>query len=222
MPTDYACQAAAERAARGIAPVRALVVPVRRRPVQPQQPDLPVVLRTYLGMPAQAENKDPENQDTTAPPAVSSLMGASVLLVILEGLKADMAGSLSEWHSGLSLRLPQAMGAPVAGKPKTSSGRQSGGWQVMADLQKSAREVLTDLAGRSRGGSAGMGVLNVQLVMIEDLLSGTLRRLDIPVETAAHCAGELVVAAGSLFGLSARLPPTAPSAPSGEPAAQRD
>ncbi|MCC3650521.1 MULTISPECIES: hypothetical protein [Streptomyces] len=196
MPTDYACQAAAERAARGITPVRDILVPFRP---QQQQEDVPVVLRSYLGV---QSNGGPNGGGPAAHPPVSTNMGAAVLLVFLDGLRSEMSGVLSEWYADLAVRLPQTLGAPAAGGQAPA--RQPGGWQTMADLQNSAQEVLTDLSGRARGGP---GALNVRLALVEDTLSGALRRMNVPADVAIGSAGELVVSAGSLFGLQTRPAP---------------
>ncbi|NJQ02696.1 hypothetical protein [Streptomyces zingiberis] len=202
MPTDYACQAAAERAARGVAPVRDVLVPLRPQ----QQEDVPVVLRSYLGMQGPGRN----GGGGPAQPPVSHVMGAAVLLVLLDGLRAEMSGALSEWYADLAVRLPRTLGAPAAGGQAPR--QQPGNWQIMTDLQTNAQEVLTDFSGRARGGP---GALNVRLALVEDSLSGALRRMNVPAGTAVDSAGELVVAAGSLFGLSTRpAPPVVPYEPS--------
>ncbi|PGH51891.1 hypothetical protein CRI70_04160 [Streptomyces sp. Ru87] len=142
---------------------------------------------------------------------MSPFMGGAVLLIFLDGLRADMSGTLSDWYSALSHRLPQTLGAPSAGGQQAPRANQPSGWQVMADLQNSAQEVLTSLVGYSHGGNSGPGALNVRLALIEDVLAGVLRRMAIPADMATWSAGELAVATGSLFGGSTRPAPPFPS-----------
>ncbi|MFE9093529.1 hypothetical protein [Streptomyces sp. NPDC007264] len=192
MPTDYACQTAAEQAARAIAPVYALLAPERDRPPAEDEA-MPVVLRSYLGTP----DRFPGRRRALEPPAVNTSMGAAVLLLFLDGVRAELTGSMAHWHATLPRRLSDALGVPGA-----SSGRpRAGGWQSTAELQKGAEEVLTDLVGRARGGPVGPADLTARLVLIEDVVSGALRRMSVPPDAGIRCAAELSAAAGSLFGV---------------------
>lgn len=193
MPTDYACQTAAEQAARAIAPVCAVLAPQRGRP-SAEDEAMPVVLRSYLGVDRSGagRRRGPE------PPAVSASMGAAVLLLFLDGVRAELAGALTNWHGTLPRHLSDALGLPAAG----ASGRQrTGGWQSTAELQKGAEDVLTALVGRARGGPVGPADLTARLALIEDVMCGALRRMAAPPDTAIRCAAELSAAAGSLFGV---------------------
>jgi len=91
VPTDYACQAAAEQAAHGIAPVRALLAPSNRSAPQ-QQEEVSVVIRSFLG--SDAPGRPPANDDVYVEP-VAAPVGAAVLLSFLDGLRADLSGALN-------------------------------------------------------------------------------------------------------------------------------
>ncbi|MFD1660649.1 hypothetical protein ACFSL4_21160 [Streptomyces caeni] len=194
MPTDYACQAAAEQAARAIAPVCALLAPERGRPLAEDEA-MPVVLRSYLGV---DRSSGAGRRRGAQPPAVSASMGAAVLLLFLDGVRAELAGALPNWHGTLPRHLSDALGLPAAGV----SGRQrTGGWQSTAELQKGAEDVLTALVGRARGAPVGPADLTARLALIEDVMCGALRRMAVPPDAAIRCAAELSAAGGSLFGV---------------------
>lgn len=211
MPTDYACQAAAEQAARGIAPVRAVLVPAQRPAPPAQEEAVPVFIRSFLA-PEQPDAAEDDIEGQTAAAyggpvePVSASMGAAVLLALLDGLQAHMTGRLVDWYSRLPLRVPQALEVPGVAGPD-SSGRRPGGWQAMADLQHSAQEVLTVMAGRPRGNSGGPAELQWHLALVEDIFAGALRRTGIPPAISVRSASELAGAAGSLFGINRTGPP---------------
>ncbi|PJE97057.1 hypothetical protein CUT44_11640 [Streptomyces carminius] len=210
MPTDYACQAAAEQAAHGIAPIRALLVPAQRSG-PPQQEEVSVVIRSFMG--PQQTSRSSARREEGPPPVepVGAPVGAAVLLSFLDGLRADLSGALVDWYSAIPTQLPQTLGVPGA----DSSGppaRIPNGWQSLADLQSNAQDVLTVLAGRPRGGQqVGPAELSWRLALLEDLFSGALRRMGIPDDTATDSAAELVGATGSLFGLNRPTPRSAPA-----------
>ncbi|MEU3252311.1 hypothetical protein [Streptomyces sp. NPDC006997] len=189
MPTDYACHTAAEQAAHCLAPVSALLAPDAHGPMADAEV-MPVVLRNYLGAgrPAQATVR-------TAAPVVTVSTGALAVRLCLEGLRAEMEGALSLWHAGLAQRLPEVLGG------RGRAGARE--WQVLQDLQAEAQEVLTLLAHRERHGPSGARMLGGQIMLLEDVLCGSLRRLAVPVDAASECAGGLARAVGSLFGLGA-------------------
>lgn len=205
MPTDYACQAAAEQAARGIAPVRAHLVPTRRS--APQQEEVSVVIRSFLG--ADGAARPPAGD---APPRVEPVdpyTGAAVLLGFLDGLRADLGGALVDWYSSIPADLPLTLGAPGAERPGRPPARVPNGWQTLADLQASAQDVLTVLSSRP-GGQVGPAELSWRLALLEDVFAGALRRMGVPDGTSAECAAQLTGAAGSLFGLNRPTPRSAP------------
>ncbi|GAA2456422.1 hypothetical protein [Streptomyces macrosporus] len=207
MPTDYACQAAAEQAARGVAPVRALLVPAQR-PAPPQQEEVSVVIRSFLGSDGPARPPAPDN----APPRIEPVgapVGAAVLLSFLDGLRADLGGALVDWYSTIPTQLPLTLGAPGA-EPGQSAARLPNGWQTLNDLQANAQDVLTVLASRPRG-QVGPAELNWRLALLEDVFAGALRRMGIPDDTSVECAAELTSATGSLFGLNRPTPRSAPA-----------
>ncbi|MGW3690937.1 hypothetical protein [Streptomyces sp. NPDC005125] len=191
MPTDHACQAAAERAARGIEPVRASLWPTWAAS-EPQEEVLPIVLRTYLGVPSMAERN---RSASLRRPSADPHMGAGVLLVFLDGLHAEMAGTLATWYATLSPQLSEILGA-------LSPRAQANGWQIMVDLQNGANQVLTSLMGGAIDVLTGPSALTARLLLVEDALSGVLRRMAVPADTAMASAHELTAAAASLFGLS--------------------
>ncbi|GAA2385421.1 hypothetical protein GCM10010420_04870 [Streptomyces glaucosporus] len=203
MPTDYACQAAAEQAARGIAPVRAFLVPAQR-PAPRQQEEVSVVIRSFLGTSAPGRPPAPDN----APPRIEPVtppMGAAVLLSFLDGLRADLGGALVDWYSTIPTQLPVTLGAPGAEASGRSPVHVPNGWQSLADLQSNAQDVLTLLANRPRG-QVGPAELSWRLALLEDVFSGALRRMGIPDDTSSGCAAELTSATGSLFGLNRPTP----------------
>ncbi|HZG03914.1 MAG TPA: hypothetical protein VE546_10115 [Streptomyces sp.] len=207
MPTDYACQAAAEQAAHGIAPVRALLAPSNRSAPQ-QQEEVSVVIRSFLG--SDAPGRPPANDDVYVEP-VAAPVGAAVLLSFLDGLRADLSGALVDWYSAIPVHLPQTLGVPGAEPSGRTAARLPNGWQSLADLQANAQDVLTVLASRPRNGQIGPAELNWRLALLEDVFAGALRRMGIPDGTAVECSAELVGATGSLFGLNRPTPRSAPA-----------
>ncbi|WP_157839975.1 hypothetical protein [Streptomyces megasporus] len=207
MPTDYACQAAAEQAAHGVAPVRALLVPARQS-APPRQEEVSVVIRSFLGADGAAGPPASDNAPPRIEP-VSPPMGAAVLLSLLDGLRADLNGALVDWYSTIPTQLPLTLGAP-AEQPGRPAVRLPNGWQTLNDLQTNAQDVLTVLASRPRG-QVGPAELNWRLALLEDVFSGALRRMGVPDDTSAECAAELTSATGSLFGLNRPTPRSAPA-----------
>ncbi|MFP8959914.1 hypothetical protein ACLIYP_04960 [Streptomyces nanhaiensis] len=210
MPTDYACQAAAEQAARGIAPVRALLLPAQRS-APAQQEEVSVVIRSFMGPGAGGRPPAPEDSAPRVEP-VGAPMGAAVLLSFLDGLRADLSGALVDWYSSIPAQLPVTLGASGAEPSDRSPARLPNGWQSLADLQSNAQDVLTVLSSRPRDGQqVGPAELSWRLALLEDAFSGALRRMGIPDQPAADCAAELTVATGSLFGLNRPTPRSAPA-----------
>lgn len=195
MSTEHACLAAAEEAAHGIAPVRAILAPVRR-PTAPRQDAVPLVIRMYLE--PNSRDVDEDARDLEVEP-VSAAMGAVVLAAFLEGLHADRASTLTDWYARLTIQIPHALGLPAAAAPGMQPKAEPSEWQALAALQTSARELLTLVS--SRADTGGHDELGWRLAMVEDLFSGALRRLLVPAEPSLRCAAELMAAAGSLFGL---------------------
>ncbi|MEU5364257.1 hypothetical protein ABZ354_12335 [Streptomyces sp. NPDC005925] len=188
MPTDYACQTAAERAAHCLTPVCAVLAPGRRTS-DPEAEVMPVVLRNYLG----AGPAAPTAPRVSAP-VVRITTGAAVLRLCLDGLRAEMEGSLALWHASVVQQLPQILKRAQASKAD---------WAVLQELQSAAQEVLTHLAGVAPHSSSWARSLGGQVALLEDVLSGALRRLSVPPEYAASCASGLASAVASLFGLVA-------------------
>ncbi|MER6349011.1 hypothetical protein ACWC10_04760 [Streptomyces sp. NPDC001595] len=199
MPTDHACRTAAEQAAHCLTPVRSALVPAD--PVEPAPAEvMPVVLRNYLG--ASARPSAPRASGARRPAPVGVATGAVVLRMCLDGLHAEMTGTMTAWHTDLGPRLRETLADP------RSTGRpQADAWQPLTDLQLRAHEVLATVADHGRTGSAGPRLLIARFALLEDAVSGALRRTAVPAETAARCAAGLAAAAGSLFGLA--LPQTA-------------
>jgi hypothetical protein len=200
---------AADQAALAINPVRAVLVPA-----PPEEPEdaLPVMLRNYYGEP-QAGRRDGTGQNAprrATPPPAGVAMGAHVLLIALDGLRADLAGSLAGWYAELATRLPTTLGVPDAEVPGRRPPRLPGEWDALTDLRLGAQDVLTALAGHRRADQGGPGALSWRLALVEDAMAGMLRRTGVPAETAVRCAAELAAAAGPLFGLS--RPASAPTA----------
>lgn len=190
MPTDYACQTAAERAAHCLTPVCAVLAPERRGSVQETEV-MPVVLRNYLGAGPVAPAVP-----RASTPTVRTTTGAAVLRLCLDGLRAEMDGSLAQWHAGLVRQLPAVLKNGQASNAE---------WTVLQGLQFTAQDMLTHLAGRAPQGSSILA-LGTQVALLEDVLSGALRRLSVPAEHAATCASGLSAAVASLFGLVMPLP----------------
>lgn len=145
--------------------------------------------------------------------------GAAVLLAFLDGLLADLSGTLSNWHAGLGQRIGGALGV-LAGTD--GHGLPQGGRYAQGSVQGRAQDVLTVLADPSRLGPARAGDLSDRLRLVEDAFAGALRRMAVPPEESVVCAAELAVAAGSLFGIHrSPAPPRqpAPAEPSGHASA---
>ncbi|MFI8191566.1 hypothetical protein ACIF8T_22560 [Streptomyces sp. NPDC085946] len=193
MPTDHACRTAAERAAHCLAPVSSVLVPDEPVASSPAEV-MPVVLRNYLG--AGARPPAPRAPAVRRPAPVSVAAGAAALQMCLDGLRAEMSGALTAWHADLGRRLGELLADP------RSTGRQADSWQALADLKLRAQEVLTAVADPGRPGLAGPRLLAARFALLEDAVSGALRRTAVPAGTAAACAGGLTAAAGSLFGLA--------------------
>lgn len=145
-------------------------------------------------------------------------LGASALLVVLDGLQADRPGELTLWHACVGDRIREAFGLPVAGAEGLRPGRQPRGWEALGLVQQKAQELLTELAGGSRLGRPGE--LSRQLALVEDVFAGALRRMAVPEEAATRCAAALAEATGSLFGLRPPTPPPPPRLTPPPPPAQ--
>ncbi|MFE9772740.1 hypothetical protein ACFYOV_13860 [Streptomyces sp. NPDC005931] len=180
MPTDHACQSAADEVARGLTP-----------------------LRDRLG--ASHGSGGGLGRHHAAPAD-----GAAALLTFLDGLCAELNGGLTGWHATAGHRLLDALGLPRAGvAPPAAGGRSAAGgpygWDALALVRHRAEEILTALSDRSRAGPAGGPIggahLPSRLDVVQDALAGALHRLGVPPADSAHCAGELATAAGSLFGV---------------------
>lgn len=212
MPTDYACQSAVELAARGIAPVRAYVTapprstrpePAPARPA-PQDVDLPPTLRAYLGQGYPSTRAPEPVADAPTPtaaepePVASQAHGAAVLLLFLDGLRADLAGALAAWRASAVGRLSRIIGRPEAGEPPLV---EVSGWRALSDVQRRAQEVLTALAEVPRTEPLRSGELAQRLELVEDVVGALLGRLAVPEELRNRCVGELAGATGSLFGI---------------------
>lgn len=185
MPTDYACHAAAEQAANSLGPVCAVLAPDRNGP-EAEAEVMPVMLRNYLGA------GRPQPTFRAGIPVVGVAKGAMVLRLCLDGLRAEMDGTLVLWHASLRQRLPEVL------SQARGAARE---WQVLQELQSDSQEVLTYLARRDRSGQAGARMLGEQVALMEDVLSGALRRLSVPAGSADECASGLAGAVGALFGL---------------------
>ncbi|MFV0136279.1 hypothetical protein ACLGIH_24245 [Streptomyces sp. HMX87] len=193
MPTDHACRTAAERAAHCLALVRPALVPADDPEEESPAEVMPIVLRNYLGA---GPPPAPRPSGAARPAPVSVGTGAAVLELCLDGLCAEMAGTMGAWHADLGRRLHGMLADPRA------SGRRADAWRPLAHLQLRAQEVLTTVADRDRHGSAGPRPLIARFALLEDAVSGVLRRMAVPAEPAAGCASGLTAAAGSLFGLA--------------------
>ncbi|GAA1913055.1 hypothetical protein GCM10009716_23420 [Streptomyces sodiiphilus] len=214
MPTEHACLAAAEQAARGIAPVKALLAPPTSRPSAQQGEPVPVVIRAFLEPTPTRPSDYPPPPSEAPPEPVTPAVGATMLLVFLNGLQADLTGQMVDWYAGLPTRIPEALGAPVAAAQGRSPVRPPNEWQAMADLRNSAMDVLTALADRPRKGPHGPGELHWRLALVEDVFAGALRRLAVPPDTSVGCSADLASAAGPLFGIQrTTAPPASRAAP---------
>ncbi|GAA1008284.1 hypothetical protein ACFQWA_23055 [Streptomyces thermogriseus] len=177
MPTDHACQAAADLVAHSLPP-----------------------LREHLG--AAGGHGGPAD-------------GAAGLLTFLDGLYAELHGTLTGWHSTAGDRIRDALGLPPPGpegmappaRPRPS------GWEALGLVRHRAEEILTALSVRSRGEAVGAEDLLRRLELVEDAFAGALRRLGVPVRESVHHAAELAAATGSLFGVRPTARPPAPDPP---------
>ncbi|MFE6286103.1 hypothetical protein [Streptomyces sp. NPDC057877] len=173
MPTDHACQAAADAAARSL-----------RR------------LRDHLG---EIQGHDGALRPDHSGPAD----GAAGLLVFLDGLHAQLSDTLIGWHSTVGLRVCDVLGLPPPGPGSTAprTTRQLFGWDALSLVRHRAEEILTTMADRSHDGPVGGAALPRRLDLVGDALAGALRRLGVPVPESAHHAAELAAATGSIFGM---------------------
>lgn len=192
MPTDHACHAAAEQAAYCLTPVRSVLVPVEEAQSPPAEV-MPVVLRNYLG--ANARPPAPRTATARRPVQVGVATGAVAVQMCLDGLCAEITGSMAAWHADLGRRLQELLVDP------RSSGRPTDLWQALADLQRRAHDALVAVTDGQRG-SAGPRLLVARFALLEDAVAGALRRMTVPAETATACAGGLCASTGSLFGLA--------------------
>lgn len=205
MPTDYACQAAVEQAARAVAPVREHLLPPNAPPPPPA--DLPAPLRDYLGPGypgAPAAERGPRRPSATSRQA----HGAAALRLFLDGLRAELSDGLVDWVARLEQELAVALEVAEGTAAPPSAGGGSA-WQALSAVRQQAQEVLTLLVARYQEGESRQRELHWRLVVVTDLCAGALRRMTVPGESAVACASELADAAGSLFGLRvARRPAT--------------
>ncbi|NBM14714.1 hypothetical protein [Streptomyces sp. GC420] len=200
MPTDYACQAASERAAQALTHVRAAIAPAQSNAAS--QEDIPVVLRSYLGVSSRSADA---NAYAARPAAVGVATGSLVLVILLEGLQAEMNGAMAQWYATLPDRLAEALDVPQPGNRQAPPRRRPpSSWETLKELQNTSQEVLTSLMGPARGGASGPGALVMRLTLIQDITSAAMRRMAVPVETADWAAEELAIAAASLFGVTPR------------------
>ncbi|MCF6523763.1 hypothetical protein [Streptomyces sp. JJ36] len=197
MPTDHACQAAADEAARAITPVRGVLAPAAPTPASAQE-SVPVVLRQYYGDGGSGAGT-PEATEAPPPEPAGTAMGAVVLHLVLDGLRADLSGSLVGWYARLPVRVPHAVGAPAAAAPELEPPAVPGEWEALGELKFRGQELLTLLADRGR--TERVSELGWRLALVEDAFAGGLRRLEVPAATAVRCAAQVSAAAGSLFGV---------------------
>ncbi|MGP3968670.1 hypothetical protein [Streptomyces sp. 6N223] len=199
MPTDHACHAAAQEAARGITPVRVVLAPARRPPApRPQDEDVPIVIRQYLD-PGGIYAHEREAPGSAAPEPTSTAMGGIVLVTFLDGLRADLTGVIAEWYADLLVRIPHALSVPATMAPELEPPGEPSEWAALSELKKLGEELLTVIARVPP--SDRMNQLSWRLSLVEDSFSGALRRLDVPVEVSVDSAAEVASAAGSLFGM---------------------
>ncbi|MGP4111861.1 hypothetical protein ACTWP5_13205 [Streptomyces sp. 4N509B] len=204
MPTDHACQAAAEEAARGITPVRALLSPAHAAPAPrpaADDEDVPVMIRQYLGggfSPGREANGS-SAAEAPSPEPVGTAAGGAVLLTFLEGLRADLGGTLVEWYAELMVRVPHALSVVATVAPELEPPGEPSEWKVLSELKTLGQELLTVLA-RLRPNDR-VSQLSWRLALVEDAFAGALRRLDVPPGVSARAAADVAAAAGSLFGM---------------------
>jgi hypothetical protein len=201
VPTDHACLAAAEEAARGITPVRAVLAPVGRPPApRPLEDDVPIVIRQYLD-PGGVYGHERETAETgpATPEPADTATGAVVLAMFLDGLRADLMGTIAEWYAELLIRVPHALSVPAAMAPEQEPPPAPSEWQALTELKKLGEELLTVIARVPPNDRVNQ--LSWRLSLAEDAFAGALRRLDVPVEVSVASAAEVSAAGGSLFGL---------------------
>jgi hypothetical protein len=202
VPTDHACQAAAEQAARGITPVRAVLAPPLPAPApRPPEEDIPIVIRQYLdpGGAYAREEETPATADPPEPEPVGTAMGGVVLITFLDGLRTDLTGSIAEWYAELMIRIPHALSLAATMAPEMRPPRMPSEWQAMAELKKLGEELLTVIA-RMRPEDR-VNQISWRLALVEDTFAGALRRLDIPVDLSVRSATDVAAAALSMFGM---------------------
>ncbi|MBM4791832.1 hypothetical protein HXP44_07130 [Streptomyces sioyaensis] len=134
-----------------------------------------------------------DNEHTEDSFAADEAAGATAVVILLDGLHAELRGTLAAWHATLGDRLPATLG------PARAEG--AGGWEVLAHVQSKAREVLVSLAAQAGDGAFGASQLMRRLALVEDAFAGALRRIAVPDETSVRCAADLAAAVGALFGL---------------------
>ena len=196
MPTDYACQAAVEQAARAVTPVREHLLP-REDPPPPPAADLPPALRDYLG-PGYPGAPTPQ-REPRRPRAPRQAHGAAVLRLFLDGLRADLSHTLVDWVARLEEELTAALG--VRGDAAAPPAPRAGAWEALTQVRERAQEVLTALVASHREGEERQSELYWRLVLVGDLCAGAFRRMTVPGEVAGAAAAELAGTAGGLFGV---------------------
>ncbi|MCF4138977.1 hypothetical protein L1856_22850 [Streptomyces sp. Tue 6430] len=179
MPTDHACQSAADAVAHGLRPIL-------DRLGEPPGPG--GGFRRHRG---------------------SRVDGVAGLLTFLDGLCAELNGTLAGWHSTVGNRIRGDLGLPGADDIAPTATTRPSGWEALGLVQRRADEVLTALSGRSHGGAG----LPRRLELVEDAYAGALRRLGVRAEDSVHCAAELAAATGSLFGVRPAPRHRAPQSP---------
>jgi hypothetical protein len=190
-----------------------VLAPARRRAVPREEESVPIFIRQYLD-PSGAYESEGGDDDPPEPgngnrsvERASATTGGVVLLAFLEGLRADLAGGLVDWYAELLVRVPHALGLPAAVAPELTPPAEPSEWQALAELKSLAQELLGAIAGLRP--NERVSQLSWRLALVEDAFAGALRRLDVPVETAARSAADVGAAAGLLFGL--RRPSSSPS-----------
>ncbi len=167
---------------------------------RPRANAVPVVIRAYLDSdPADGSDGQRRPEETLPPEPATTVMGANMLLTILDGLQADLNGALLSWYAELPVRVPHGLGAPSPSAPGVEPPRDPNEWQVLGTLRSSAQELLTALSRRPR--AEGFNELSWRLAMLEDVFAGALRRMNVPAEVSVPAAADVALAAGSLFGL---------------------
>ncbi|HEY9438466.1 MAG TPA: hypothetical protein VIS29_07410 [Streptomyces sp.] len=137
--------------------------------------------------------------------------GAAGLLAFLDGLHAELNGTLTGWHSTVGNRIRGVLGLPAPGAKGPAPTGYPTGWEALGLVQHRAQEVLTTLSSRPRGDSTGPAGLTRRLDLVRDAFAGVLRALGIGAEESVYCAAELAAAAGLLFGVRPRHRAESPS-----------